>query len=191
MTTRVMLVDDRPERAQWLKSALDESGYQVVKTVHDMDDLYQLVLDLEPDVVIIEATSGKRDTLEHLGHRNQRYPRPVVMLSEHDDPELLATAMQSGISAYVVQGLSPQGVRSIISMAITQFNEYQKLQRQLARAESRLEEQKLVERAKCLLMEKHHLSEQDAYHLLRKTAMDHSTRITDIARRLLRKKPMA
>ncbi|MCC5809843.1 MAG: ANTAR domain-containing protein [Ectothiorhodospiraceae bacterium] len=185
MTTRVMLVDDRRDRARWLKAALDESGYEVVKTVHDMDDLYQLVLDLEPDVVIIEATSGKRDTLEHLGHQHRRYPKPVVMLSEHDDPELLNTAMQAGISAYVVQGLSPQGVRSIINMAITQFNEYQELQHKLARAETRLEDQKLVERAKCMLMEKHQLSEQDAYHLLRKAAMDHSTRITDIARRLL------
>lgn len=187
MATRIMLVDDRAERARWLQDALDDAGYEVVVTVQGMDDLYQLVQDTQPDVVIVEADSAKRDTLEHLGTAGQQYPKPIVMLGEHRNPDMLKTAMKAGISAYVVQGLSPDGVRSIIQVAIAQFAQYRALQQQLAKARERLQEQKLVERAKCLLMERHGLSEQDAHDILRKTAMDHSTRLASVARRVLRR----
>jgi two-component system, response regulator / RNA-binding antiterminator len=187
MSTRVMLVDDRVERARWLQDALDQAGYTVVATVQGMDDLYQLVESTEPDVVIVEANSAKRDTLEHLGASGHSYPKPIVMLSEHHNPAMLQTAMQAGISAYVVQGLSPDGVRSIVQVAIAQFEQYQDLHRQLTRAETRLQEQKLVERAKGLLMERHGLPEQEAYGVLRKAAMDHSKRLVDIARHVLKR----
>ncbi len=187
MSTRVMLVDDSTDRARWLEDALDQSGYTVVATVQGMDDLYQLMEDTSPDVVIVEAGSAKRDTLEHLGSAGHSYPKPIVMLGEHQNPDMLQTAAKAGISAYVVQGLSPDGVRSIVQVAIAQFDQYHALQRKLARAEERLQEQKLVERAKCLLMERHGLPEQQAHDMLRKTAMDHSKRLVDVARRLLQK----
>jgi len=186
MRTKVMLVDETRERVEWIRQALEQAGFEVVSTIQGMDDLYQQVVDLEPDVVIVEACSGKRDVLEHLGNRHQRYPKPVIMLTGGNDPEIVRTAAQAGVSAYAVQGLSADGVRSIIDVAISQFKEYQQLQARVDTAEAGLSDRKHLERAKGLLMERHHISENDAYHLLRKAAMERNSKVADVARALLK-----
>lgn len=151
MSNKVMLVDESETRATWLKQALDEAGYDVVSLVKGMDDLHQLVLDLQPDVVIIQSLSAKRDTLESLGCRNSQYPRPVVMLTEHNDPALMQAAQRAGISPYAVAGLSPAGVQSIINVAINQFQQHEELRHQLVDAETRLANQRVLEQAKCMI----------------------------------------
>lgn len=186
MTTTVMLVDEYTDRAEWLREALDDSGYRVVATVAPHEDLYQRVKEIEPDVVIIEARSGKRDILEGLSARTGRYPRPVVLLTEHNDPELMNEATRAGVSPYVVGGLSADGVQSIINVAINQFHEFEKLRSELSDTRARLENQRIMEQAKCLLMEQDGLSENQAYHLLRKTAMEKSRAISEIAQAFLR-----
>ena len=186
MTTTVMLVDAHTDRAEWLREALDDSGYRVVATVTHDEDLYQRVKDVEPDVVIIEARSGKRDILEGLSARTDRYPRPVVLLTEHNDPELMSEATRAGVSPYVVSGLSAGGVQSIINVAINQFHEFEKLRSELSDTQARLENQRIMEQAKCLLMEQDGLSENEAYHLLRRTAMEKSRAISEIADAFLR-----
>ncbi len=186
MSTRVMLVDDHSDRASWLRTALHEAGFEVIALVQGMDDLHQCVLDHEPDVVIIESDSAKRDVLESICTRSNKYPKPVVLLSEHNDQKVLRTAQRAGISAYVVGGLSVAGVHSIINVAIAQFEQFQALRQQLAHTEQELVRQRLLERAKLLLMEQEGLSESMAYHQLRKAAMDSGKPIAEAARALLK-----
>lgn len=186
LPTKVMLVDNETDRAQWLRDALLDAGFNVVATIQGLDDLYQQVLDLEPDVVIVEATSGKRDILEHLANHHQRCPRPIVMLADEHDAEAIREAASAGVSAYAVAGVSAAGVKSIIDVAVAQFEAYCRLERRLATAENRLDDQKLIERAKCLMMERHAISERDAYGLLRKAAMDRSKKVREIAAAYLR-----
>ncbi|MFV8834247.1 ANTAR domain-containing protein [Aquisalimonas sp.] len=186
MATRVMLVDEYPDRAVWLGDALNDAGYEVACTVKAHEDLYQRVLDVQPDVVIVEARSGRRDILEGLGTRNSPYPKPVVLFTEHSDPELMQAATAAGVSPYVVGGLSAEGVRSIINVAINQFHQYEQLRHELVDARTRLEHQRQMEQAKCFLMERDGISENDAYHMLRRTAMERARPISDIARAFLR-----
>ena len=186
MDTRIMLADETPDRAHWVREALSEAGFTVIATVSPYDDLHQRVRDLQPDVVIIEARSGKRDILEGLATRRSPYPKPVVLFTEHNDPSLLKAAADVGVSPYVVDGLSAAGVRSIIQVAINQFHEFEALRNELADTRTQLERQRDTERAKCLLMDRDGLSENDAYHLLRKTAMERSRPISDVARAFLR-----
>ena len=112
-----------------------------------MDDLYQRVVSLEPDAVIIEAGSGRADILEHLAQRRDRYPRPVLLFTETNAPDLMRQAARVGVSAHAVHDLSAEAVRAIIDVAIAQFEEFRGLQRRLASTQSKLEEQKLLERA--------------------------------------------
>ncbi|SEO44050.1 ANTAR domain-containing response regulator [Aquisalimonas asiatica] len=186
MATRVMLVDESPDRAVWLGDALNDAGYEVACTVKADEDLYQRVLDIQPDVIIVEARSGRRDILEGLGTRHSPYPKPVVLFTEHSDPELMQAATAAGVSPYVVGGLSAEGVRSIINVAINQFHQYEQLRHELVDARTRLEHQRQMEQAKCFLMERDGISENDAYHMLRRTAMERGRPISDIARAFLR-----
>lgn len=185
MTTRVLLVDETPDRAERAREALCQAGCEVI-AADGVSDLYQQVSDLQPDVVIIEAGSGRRDILEHLAHRPGRYPRPVLLFSHDNAPEAMRKAVRAGISAYAAQDLSAEAIRSIIAVAVAQFEEYEALQQRLAGAESRLADQKLLERAKCLLMERHAISEKDAHGLIRKASMDNSISMADVARTLIR-----
>ena len=185
MTTTVMLVDAEPNRALWLEEALAEYGYRVVNVAAD-DDLYHRVESISPDVVIIEADSAKRDTLEGMGTRTVSYPRPVVMFAEHHDADLMRAATVAGISPYVVNGLSAEGVHSIINVAINQFHEFRQLQGELRNTSTRLENQKVMEQAKCHLMERKGLTENQAYHLLRQHALERSRPIGEVASAYLR-----
>jgi two-component system, response regulator / RNA-binding antiterminator len=186
MSTKVMLVDERAARADWLGEALLEAGFLVVAKVDAGEDLYQRVLDLKPDVVIIDSRSGRRDILEGMCSRAQRYPRPVVLFTEHNHRPLLDAATRAGISAYVVDGLSAQGVQSIINVAINQFQQFEELRHRLADAQTRLADQRMLERAKCLLLERQGLSENQAYQVLRRAAMDTSRPLAQVARTLLK-----
>jgi len=185
MVTKVMLVDDSPERSAWLEESLQVAGFTVVATVQGEDDLYQRVLDEEPEVVITEAGSGKRDTLEGLCSRGGRYPGPVMNGSVHHDPELMSTAAAAGLSAYAVGGVPREGVQGAIRLAIRQYERFQGLARELADTRRQLAEQRDVHQAKCLLMEREGLGEADAYHLLRRRAMNSGQPIPRLARRLL------
>ena len=185
MQTRVMLVDETPERAEWIQAALAEAGCEVV-ALDGLANLYQEVTDREPDVVIIEAGSGRRDILEHLAHRRGRFPRPVLLFSHDNAPEAMRQAVRAGVSAYAAQDLSAQTIRSIIAVAVAQFEEYEALQQRLASSESKLADQKLLEQAKCLLMERHAISEKNAYGLLRSAAMERSVKLTEVARIVLK-----
>lgn len=186
-----MLVDDSPERSAWLKESLEVAGFVVAPAVGGADDLYQRVLDEEPHVVITEAGSGKRDTLEGLCSRGGQYPGPVVSGTLHHDPDLMRMAAAAGLSAYAVGEVPREGVQGAIRLAIRHYERFQGLTRELAEARRQLAEQRDVHRAKCLLMEQEHLREAEAYHLLRRRAMNLGQPIPRLARRLLAEAGMA
>ena len=185
MTTRVLLVDIHSTRASMLRAALEDAGFSVVGTVASEQDLYTVAAKLTPDAIIVDAASPSRDSLEHLAVLEKRFPKPLLMLSAQDDRKLLAAAAQAGVSSYVVEGISPALVRSLVEVAIQQFQARRSLESELQKARDSLESRKLIDRAKGLLMAQADLSEADAYAHLRKTAMDRGQPMVAVARALL------
>ncbi|RKR06606.1 response regulator receiver and ANTAR domain protein [Kushneria sinocarnis] len=185
MSARVLIVDARSERSQALEQALREAGFDVVMTIGEQEDLYAAVEQLEPDAVLIDAASPSRDSLEHLGQLGKRYPRPMIMLTSQDSPELTRDAARAGVSAYVVESLMPPLMRSMIDVAIASFEQHNALREELTRTRRSMTERKAVDRAKTLLMERRRLSENNAYQYLRKLAMDRRMNMSELAEELI------
>ena len=176
---RVLLVTDTQKPIGDLRDALARLGYEMLNEVATPARLPAAIEAQRPDVVIIDTESPSRDTLEQLAVMNATAPRPVLMFSHDADQTLIRAAVGAGVSAYLVEGLSAERV------ALARFSHDDALRRRLADVERELEDRKLIDRAKRLLMDRRKLSEHDAYALLRKRAMDQGIRIVDAARQVL------
>ncbi|MGK2741147.1 ANTAR domain-containing response regulator [Tepidicaulis sp. LMO-SS28] len=182
---RVLLVDADDARAAIVEQGLLQSGACEILRVTSGVDLYGAMQRLDPDVVIIDCESPDRDTLESMSEVSGDRARAVVMFVEQDTPDGARRAIQAGVSAYVVDGLSTARVRPIVDVAIARSQIYQGLQKELEKARSDLAGRKVVERAKGFLMQQRGLSEEDAYRLLRRTAMNEGKPILQIADNIL------
>lgn len=182
---RVLLVDADDARAAIVEQGLLQSGACEILRVTSGVDLYGAMQRLDPDVVIIDCDSPDRDTLESMSEVSGERARAVVMFVEQDTPDGARRAIQAGVSAYVVDGLSTARVRPIVDVAIARSQIYRGLQKELEKARSDLAGRKTVERAKGFLMQQRGLSEEDAYQLLRRTAMNEGKPILQIADNIL------
>jgi response regulator NasT len=182
---RILVVDESPERGRILRDGLRLAGYEVTASLTSPIALLKTIHELKPDVIVIDTESPSRDVLEHLVVMSQHTPRPVVMFASDGAPQKIREAVRAGVSAYVVDGLDPLRVKTIIDVAVAQFEDFQGLREQLAQANLKLSERKLVERAKGILMKSRNVDEQAAYGLLRKLAMDRKLRMSEVARQLI------
>ena len=186
---RVLVVDESDERAALLREALTAAGHEVAASLSSSLELLHAVEALQPDVIVIDTESPTRDVLEHVVIVSQSSPRPIVMFASDSGGAAIRDAVRAGVSAYVVDGLDTSRVNSIVEVACARFEEYQRefqrLKIELADANLKLSERKLVERAKGLLMQSRGLSEDDAYHALRKLAMAKKQRLGDIAQQVI------
>jgi response regulator NasT len=182
---RVLLVDDNAERAELLKSALHESGYTVSLHVGAMAQLLAQVRAVEPDVIIIDRDSPDRDTLEHVCMVTRDQPRPIVMFADDGDRAAIRAAVDAGVSAYVVGGLSAERIRPIVDVAMARFEQFQAMRRELDQTRTNLAERKQIERAKGIVMKSRGVSEEEAYGLLRKLAMERNQRIAQVSENVI------
>jgi two-component system, response regulator / RNA-binding antiterminator len=182
---RVLLVDENAERAGLLKSALHESGYTVSLHVGAMAQLLAQVRAVEPDVIIIDRDSPDRDTLEHVCMVTRDQPRPIVMFADDGDRMAIRAAVDAGVSAYVVGGLKAERIRPIVDVAIARFEQFQAMRQELDQTRTNLAERKQIERAKGIVMKSRGVSEEEAYGLLRKLAMERNQRIAQVAENVI------
>jgi response regulator NasT len=182
---RILVVDESDERAALLREALTAAGHEVAASIASPLELLRAVETQRPDVIVIDTESPTRDVLEHVVIVSQSSPRPIVMFSSDAGGEAIREAVRAGVSAYVVDGLDASRVSSIVEVACARFEEFQRLRIELAEANLRLSERKLVERAKGLLMQSRGLSEDDAYHALRRLAMTKKQRLGETAQQLI------
>jgi response regulator NasT len=182
---RVLIVDDSPGRTSVLREGLEAAGYEVAATLTSPLELLRAVDDKKPDVIIIETESPSRDVLEHVVLITRDQPRPIVMFSGDDAPDTIREAVRAGVSAYVVDGLDAARVKSIVEVAVARFDEHQRLRAELAEVNLKLAERKLVERAKGILMKARGMDEEEAFHALRRMAMDRGKRLAEIAKQVI------
>ena len=173
------------ERSRSLRIGLLASGYNIVAVLPADMFLPDRLAQIQPDLIIVDAHSEARDTLEHVVSATRDARRPIVLFTEDDDTSHVRDAIAGGVTAYVVAGLASERVKPVLEVAIARFQHEEGLRRELADARTELSERKVVDRAKGLLMQRHGLSEHDAYARLRKLAMDKGLRLADVAQRVL------
>ena len=181
----VLLIDDNPARAEIVESGLREAGYRLLARLQGTQDLPARVRELAPDVVVVSTDSPSRDAIEDMRRSTEQQPRPIALFVDQSDPATIAAAMEAGVSAYVVNGLAQDRVRSVVDVAVGHFNRYHAMREELERARLTLLERKSVDRAKGLLMEQRGMGEEAAYKLLRKLAMDQNKRIGEVAQEIV------
>jgi response regulator NasT len=183
---KVLLAESNPIKAQALMSILSNAEYDIYHIGHSGVPLLRDVEQLNPDVIIIDIESPNRDMLENLNQISQFAPKPIIVFSEQQNTHTTINQMvKSGVSAYVVGEVNQTRVKSIIDVAIARFEVFQELKRELADTKQKLSSQKNIDKAKRWLMETKQLSEIDAYHFIRKIAMDNSQKMDDVAKNIL------
>ena len=173
------------ERSRQLRIGLLESGYNIVAVLPADTFLTERLAQLQPDMIIVDAESEARDSLEHVVVATRDARRPIVLFTNDNDTTHVKDAVAAGVSAYVVAGLAPERIRPILDVAMARFEHEQGLRRQLADARSELQDRKVIDRAKSLLMRRQNLPEAAAYARLRKAAMDKGLKLGEVAQRML------
>src|SRR5574343_296880 len=173
------------ERSRLLRIGLLEAGYNLVATLPADPFLTERLAQLQADLVIVDAESDARDALEHVVMATRDERRPIVMFTSDEDTSHVHEAVAAGVTAYIVDGLAPERIRPILTVAIARFRHQEALLAELDNARGELQERKLIERAKGLLMQRQGLSEPEAYAKLRKAAMNKSVKLADIAQQMI------
>ena len=159
-TLNIVIVDPNPVRSAILRDGLREAGYQRIALI---DDMHQLALQLygaDPDVILIDMENPSRDALEQMFQVSPAVRRPIAMFVDESDSFMIQAAVDAGVSAYIVDGLTKGRVRSILELTISRFNAFASLRRELDEAKSALADRKVIERAKGILMKRKGLGEE-------------------------------
>jgi response regulator NasT len=177
----ILIVDQNVVRAAILEEGLRDAGYANVTVVRDMQNLQQRIVNSDPDVIFIDLENPNRDVLEQMFQVSRTVRRPVAMFVDHADSATIEAAIEAGVSAYIVDGLKKERVLSILHTTISRFNSFDRLRQELDRTKQALQERKLIDRAKGILMKERNLDEASAYGMLRRAAMNENLRLADVA----------
>lgn len=177
MALTILLIDTDENRARALEEKLAESGFARVIRAGSLD-MAATVERERPDLVIIDMALPDRDALEDI--RAVSSASPVVMFAGTDDPAFAQEAIAAGVCSYNLSGVALQDVRPIMASAIALFERYRHVETELAAAKALLDERRLIERAKAILMKNRKMTEPEAYRWLQKKAMNESRKLAQI-----------
>jgi len=181
----VTIVDDDNSWSIILEKALEDAGYEVIAVLSSKDNVLMHIEQRQPDVIIVDMESPNRDSLESMRIVTQYNPKPIVMFTNDADDEMISEAINAGVSAYVVDGFNESRIQPIMNVAIARFREFQALRSELEKTKSSLEERKIIEKAKGIVMAQRQCNEDEAYQILRNLSMDNNKRIVEIAEQLV------
>jgi response regulator NasT len=182
---QIVIVDESPIRAAILEDGLREAGYCSVVRISEMHSLLARIYSLDPDIILIDLENPSRDILEQMFQVSRAVRRPIAMFVDQSDAASIQASVDAGVSAYIVDGLKKERIKPILDLCVSRFNAFAKLQDELDRAKSALEERKVIDRAKGILMKLKGLTEEEAYVLMRSTAMREKKKIGEIAQSIL------
>ncbi len=182
---KILVIDEDPVRAAILKEGLGDAGHLRVEWIADTSNLYMRITALDPDVVLIDLENPNRDVLEQMFQVSREVKRPIAMFVDQSDTAMITASVDAGVSAYIVDGLKKERIKSILDMTISRFNAFSRLQQELDETKTQLEERKIIDRAKGILMQQKGIGEEEAYALLRKNAMNQKKKIAEVAASLV------
>jgi len=178
---KIVIVDESPVRAAILADGLREAGFTQVARIEETANLLANIYAVDPDVILIDLENPSRDVLEQMFQVSRAVRRPIAMFVDQSDSASIQASVDAGVSAYIVDGLKKERIKPILDLCISRFHAFARLQAELEKTRTALEERKVIERAKGILMRLRQISEEDAYALLRRTAMNENRKIAEIA----------
>lgn len=186
----VLLLSGIPVHVSDYREVIEQAGH--ILNVHDVNNVDFLDIDFvdvvkseKPDVIIVDVAFADVAVFTQLKMIIEQHPCPIVMFTGNDDRESIENAIDSGIAAYVVKGWYPKRIMSVIDTAIIRFDHMYKMQKELDNTQRLIEERKLIEKAKGIVMKKSSLDEDTAYKSLRKMAMDQNMKLVDLAKSVI------
>ncbi|MFN3473212.1 MAG: ANTAR domain-containing response regulator [Blastomonas sp.] len=178
---RIAIIDTSTTRAAIISDGLREAGLNDLVIVDHAAGLAAQIERAAPEVVLINLENPSRDMLEDFFAMSRALARPIAMFVDQSDAESTCAAVDAGVSAYVVDGLSKQRIKPVLDLAIRRFQAFSRLQAELAEARTALADRQAIDRAKAILMKRKGLDEPAAYALLRNHAMRSNRRIAEVA----------
>lgn len=182
---KIVIVDESPVRSAIIEEGLREAGFTQVTRIEEMTNLLARIYAIDPDVIIIDLENPSRDVLEQMFQVSRIVKRPIAMFVDQSDAASIQASVDAGVSAYIVGGLVKDRVKNILDLCISRFNAFARLQSELEQAKTALEDRKVIDRAKGILMKAKGLTEEEAYALLRKTAMNEKKKMAEIAQSVI------
>jgi response regulator NasT len=182
---KIVIIGESPIRAAILEEGLREAGYTEVVQVNEMQSLLSRIYSLDADIIVVDLQNPSRDSLEQMFQVSRAVRRPIAMFVDQTDSAMIQASVDAGVSAYIVDGLKKERIKPILDLCVSRFNAFSKLQDELDRTRNALEERKVIDRAKRILMKLKGLTEEEAYVLMRSTAMREKKKIGDIAQSIL------
>jgi response regulator NasT len=182
---KIVIVDESPIRAAILQEGLREAGFIELVHISEMQSLLARIYAVDPDIIVIDLENPSRDVLEQMFQVSRAVRRPIAMFVDQSDTASIQASVEAGVSAYIVDGLKKERIKPILDLCVSRFNAFAKLQQELERAKSQLEDRKIIERAKGILMKVKGLTEDEAYVLMRSTAMREKKKIGEIAQSVI------
>lgn len=185
-TTQVrLIIDSHDENSLELHEALTDNGFDVV-------DILNINNDFDPDslsnvitVLVCQFRRVKSLYLDIISKLVQSNPIPVILFTKDDSSEAIEKSVKVGVSAYIVDGFNSERIKPIIEVAVSRFKSYQQIAEELSKTKQQLEDRKLIDRAKGILMQTKGMDEQQAYKAIQKMAMDKSKGMANIARSII------
>ncbi|MEM7407094.1 MAG: ANTAR domain-containing protein [Pseudomonadota bacterium] len=181
----ILVIDENRLRAAVIEAGLREAGHEDVVVIEASQALAKRISAVDPDVIVIDLGNPNRDMLENMFQLSRAVNRPIAMFVDQSDTASIEAAVDAGVSAYIVDGLKQERVKPIVDMAISRFNAFARMANDLEQAKTALEERKIIDRAKGILMQRKGVSEPQAHQLIRRTAMNENRRMVEVAQGLL------
>ena len=178
---RIAIVDESAARASVIREGLTALPDCEIFVLTERKGLLARIAEVDPEVVLMDLGNPSRDVLEEYFAVSRVLDRPIAMFVDESDEEAISASIDAGVSSYVVDGLAPHRIRSILDLAVKRFNAFARLQADLDEANGKLAERDSIDRAKRILMESRGSTEPQAYGELRKAAMNQGKRIAEIA----------
>ena len=180
-----MLIDEDSSRTGMLVESLTGAGFEVASRISCNDDILTGIQNCEPDVLVIDMESPDDTIFNQLVEINSQCPKPIVFFADKGESGVIKKAVKAGVSAFIVDGLTARRIKPVVELAIERFKEMQSLYKELTETRTNLEERKIIERAKGILMSRKNISEETAYNSLRKLAMEQNKKLIDVARSMI------
>src|SRR5262249_20968785 len=159
---KIVIVDESPVRAAILADGLREAGFTQVIRIEETANLLARIYSIDPDVVLIDLENPSRDVLEQMFQVSRAVKRPIAMFVDQSDTASIQASVDAGVSAYIVDGLRKERIKHILDLCVSRFNAFARLQAELESTKTALEERKVIDRAKGILMKARNLSEEEA-----------------------------
>ena len=182
---RVVVADDIPPMLRYFQETLEELGHRVVGEAQNGKELVERCLTEQPDLVITDIKMPLMDGIEAAKEIYRNSPVPVILVSAYHDPQLILRAEKDHVMAYLVKPIKGQDLETAIAIAVRRFDEFQALSTEAADLRQALENRKVIERAKGVLMKQTGLAEEDAFKRLQDLASNKHQKMIEIARTIL------